>query len=97
METHPGTDTTESDEIEQLLARALDATRLSLQKEGADLEVEIEPRTKRVILSLVRQRIVCEECLLPETMVQRSFRLALGGSPKGSMYQIETRNWLLEG
>jgi hypothetical protein len=90
METHP-----ETMEIEQLLTRVLEATRLSLQKEGADLEVEIEPRSKRVILSLVRERIVCEECLLPETMVQRTFRLALGASPKGSMYQIETRNWLL--
>lgn len=94
MQTHPATHP-EAVEIEELLTRVLDATRQSLQKEGADVEVEIDPRAKRVILSLVRQRIVCEECLLPEAMIQKSFRLALGASPKGSMYQIETKNWIL--
>ena len=89
VENHP-----EAMEIEELLSRVVEATRASLQKEGADFTVEIEPRSKRVILGLVRERTVCEECLLPESMMQRSFRLALGASPKGAMYQVETRNWI---
>lgn len=84
---------TETQDVEQLLATVTEATRQSLLKEGADIEVEVEARTRRIIVSLIRERITCEECLLPEEIVQRSFRQALMVSGQGATYQIETRNW----
>jgi hypothetical protein len=65
----------------------------SLEKEGAGIEVEVDPDASKLIVSLVRNRIVCEGCLLPEHLVKTMLTRALKTS--GLKYTLETRNWIL--
>jgi len=65
----------------------------SLEKEGASIEVEVDADASKLVVSLVRHRIVCEGCLLPEHLVQTMLKRALKTS--GLKYTLETRNWIL--
>jgi hypothetical protein len=65
----------------------------SLDKEGASIEVEVDSEASKLVISLVRHRIVCEGCLLPEHLVQTMLTRAL--KTRGLKYTLETRNWIL--
>jgi hypothetical protein len=65
----------------------------SLDKEGASIEVEVDSQASKLVISLVRHRIVCEGCLLPEHLVQTMLTRAL--KTRGLKYTLETRNWIL--
>lgn len=65
----------------------------SLEKEGAGIEVEVDVEASKLVVSLVRHRIVCEGCLLPEHLVQTMLNKALAAN--GLKYTVETHNWLL--
>jgi hypothetical protein len=76
------------------IAEAVETIRRSLHKEGADLEVELDEDERRILVTLERKRIVCEECLVPEPLVQQMLKNALRSGGLGKAYKVETRNWL---
>ncbi len=93
--THGAVAETSADQESVLAAinDQVESIRRSLDKEGAGLEVEVDPDDSKVVATLVRHRIVCEGCLLPEHLVQTMLNQAL--KRNGLDYSLETRNWLL--
>lgn len=86
---------------EQIVGAAVADTiaklRASLQKEGADIDVEIDDANSTLIVSLVRNRIICEGCIQPEKLVRTMLTNALRADPAANAlkYKIEARNWAL--
>ena len=79
--------------IEHTLAQL----RTSLQREGADIDVRIDRPSSTVIVSLIRNRIICEGCIQPEKLVRTMLSNAMRADPAASAlkYKIDTRNWAL--
>ena len=85
----------------QIIASTIDDVvgklRTSLQKEGADMEVNIDDEESIINVSLVRNRIICEACIQPEKLVRTMLTNALRANPEASAlkYKIEAHNWAL--
>lgn len=68
----------------------------ALGKEGASLDVRIEESTRTVTAALVRHRITCEGCLLPEDLVTKMLKQSLKANEQTRQlrYKVKTENWL---
>jgi hypothetical protein len=84
----------EQDSVLAAVDDQVESIRRSLDKEGAGLEVEVDAENSKLIVTLVRHRIVCEGCLLPEHLVQTMLNQTL--KKNNLSYTLETRNWLLD-
>jgi hypothetical protein len=73
----------------------LQQIRTGLSKEGADLQITVDVPERRLVATLVRNRITCEGCLLPADLVKTMLTRSLKGHPEGRKYKVETVNWLL--
>lgn len=93
--------TAQTNSSSQIISSAIEDVvgklRASLQKEGADMEVEIDESESIINVSLVRNRIICEACIQPEKLVRTMLTNALRASPEASAlkYKIEAHNWAL--
>lgn len=76
------------------LAPTLDNIRRSLGKEGASLDVGVDEETSTLTATLVRHRIVCDGCILPEDLVATMLKKSLKSA--GHRYTVVTRNWIIE-
>lgn len=82
--------------VRHVLGPTLQRIDKALGKEGAGLDLSVDEESRTVVATLVRHRITCEGCLLPEDLVQTMIRKALR-SDRGTRarnYSIETKNWL---
>jgi hypothetical protein len=93
METATTAATTDEAAVLSAVGNEVASIQRSLEKEGAGIEVEVDVEESKLIVSLVRNRIVCEGCLLPEHLVRTMLTRALKTS--GVKYTLETRNWIL--
>jgi hypothetical protein len=93
METSAIASTTDDEAVLAAVDTELASIRRSLEKEGADIEVEVDAEASQLIITLVRKRIVCEGCLLPEHLVTTMLTRAL--KVGGLKYTPQTRGWLL--
>jgi len=84
---------TDQDAVLAAVSNEVTSIERSLAKEGAGIEVEVDADASKLVVSLVRHRIVCEGCLLPEHLVQTMLNKALAAN--GLKYAVETHNWLL--
>lgn len=68
----------------------------ALGKEGASLEIRIEESSRTITAALVRHRITCEECLLPEDLVTKMLKQSLKANEqtRSLRYKVKTENWL---
>jgi len=68
----------------------------ALGKEGASLDIRIEESTRTLTAALVRHRITCEACLLPEDLVTRMLKQSLKANDqvRSLRYTVKTENWL---
>jgi hypothetical protein len=84
-------------ELEELvnaaIATPLEKIRKGLGKEGADVDIEIDAENRKIVVTLVRNRIVCEGCLLPADLVATMLRNALRTDAAVKNFTIETLNW----
>jgi len=83
--------------IAAAIAPTIAKLRTSLQREGADLDVQIDDQSSTLIVSLVRNRIICEGCIQPEKLVRTMLTNAMRADPAASAlkYKIDARNWAL--
>jgi hypothetical protein len=83
-------------DVRHVLGPTLEKIGRSLGKEGAGLELAVDEDSHTVVATLVRHRITCEGCLLPEDLVQTMIRKALKSNReiRERNYKIETKNWL---
>jgi hypothetical protein len=81
--------------VEELLKPGLEKIRSSLAREGADIEVVIDVATHSVTATLVRNRIVCEGCLLPAHLVEAVLRRTLSEDDRTRpvRWTISTNKW----
>jgi hypothetical protein len=93
MQTATTAATTDQEAVLSAVGNEVASIQRSLEKEGAGIEVEVDVEESKLIVSLVRNRIVCEGCLLPEHLVRTMLTRALKTS--GMKYTLETRNWIL--
>ena len=86
-----------SEVIAAAIAPSVAKIRRSLGKEGADLDIAIDESTATLGVTLVRNRIVCEGCLLPEKLVRTMLTADLRNDAAASAlkYKLETHNWIL--
>jgi hypothetical protein len=79
------------------IADTVSKLRASLQKEGADMEVNIDGMTSVVNVTLVRNRIICEACIQPEKLVRTMLTNAMRADPAAAAlkYKIAAHNWAL--
>ena len=87
------TATADGEAVLTAVSKELASIQRSLEKEGASVEVEVDSEQSKLIVGLVRHRIVCEGCLLPEHLVTTMLSRAL--KTHGLKYKLETRNWIL--
>ena len=89
--TEPGTQA-----IRDAIEPAVKEIDRALGKEGASLDVRIDEPTRTITASLVRHRITCEDCLLPELMVTKMLKQSLktNEQARSLRYTIKTENWL---
>ena len=83
---------TQTGEVLQALAPTVEKIDKALGKEGAGLDLAVDEESRTVVATLVRHRITCEGCLLPEDLVRTMLRKALKSQRLN--YTIETKNWL---
>ena len=83
---------TQTGEVHQALAPTVEKIDKALGREGAGLDLAVDEESRTVVATLVRHRITCEGCLLPEDLVRTMIRKAL--KSKRLSYTIETKNWL---
>ena len=93
MEASAISATTDEEAVRAAVSNELASIERSLDKEGAGIEVEVDVQASQLLVTLVRKRIVCEGCLLPEHLVTTIITRALKTS--GLKYTVETRGWLL--
>lgn len=96
MATHAVTDMP-SEIISAAIADTVAKLRTSLQREGADMAVEVDEANATLIVSLIRNRIICEGCIQPEKLVRTMLSSALRASPDAGAlrYKIDARGWEL--
>lgn len=101
MDDHQTTlDTATADAIEvveQVVSPGVARIRKGLAKEGADIDVNVDAHGRVVTVTLIRNRIVCEGCILPADLVKTLLSQALGTDDRtrAHRYRIETENWAL--
>jgi hypothetical protein len=76
--------------VETALADVIRGISESLQKEGADVDVRIDENNRTIRLKLIRNRIVCEGCLVTADMAERRIRRRLAQSGETAGYGVET-------
>jgi hypothetical protein len=81
------------EQVRATIATPLEKIRKGLGKEGADVEVSIDAEGRIIVVTLVRNRIVCEGCLLPADLVATMLRNALRTDPTTKSFNVETLNW----
>jgi hypothetical protein len=83
-------------DVRRVLGPTLEKIDKALGKEGAGLELAVDEESRTVVATLVRHRITCEGCLLPEDLVRTMIRKALRADrdTRSRNYTIETKNWL---
>lgn len=83
-------------DVREVLGPTLEKIEKALGKEGAGLDLAVDEPSRTVVATLVRHRITCEGCLLPEDLVQTMIRKALRSNrdTRSRNYTIETKNWL---
>ena len=91
-EAHTGQAPPAGGEVYEALAATAEKIEKALAKEGAGLDLAVDEQSHTVVATLVRHRITCEGCLLPEDLVRTMLRKAL--KAKRLSYTIETKNWL---
>jgi hypothetical protein len=79
-------------DVREVLRPTLEKIDKALGKEGAGLDLAVDEESHTLVATLVRHRITCEGCLLPEHLVRTMIRKALRSERLN--YTIETQNWL---
>ena len=87
---------TDGQAVRDLLEPTLQEIDQALGKEGASLDLTIDPSSRTVTATLVRHRITCEGCLLPADLVSKMLSKSLKADPeiRQLRYKIKTENWL---
>ncbi len=79
--------------VNTAIAAPVEKIRKGLGKEGADVDIAVDAENRKIVVTLVRNRIVCEGCLLPADLVATMLRNALRGDAAVKNFTIETLNW----
>ena len=81
------------EQVQTAIAAPLEKIRKGLGKEGADVDVSVDAVNQKIVVTLVRNRIVCEGCLLPADLVATMLKNELRKDAAVKNFTIETLNW----